>query len=116
MKKLLLLIGSILFCIGNVYAQGTCATLDCVANGLMPQVAEIINTLGGLSYIFGIVFGIKAAFKLKEHSESKGQVKLNVPIIMLVAAVFFLALPSLLHMGIDTLSLSTPSTSNLGSY
>ena len=101
----------------NSYAQGTCATVDCIALALIPQTGAVINTVGGLSYIFGIVFGIKGAMKLKDYNESKGQqVKLAVPIVMIIAAACFLTLPSYMNMGIEALSLDTAGAKKLGQF
>lgn len=115
-KKILLTLG-LLSLIANSYAQGTCATVDCIALGLIPQTGAVMNMLGGMSYIFGIVFGIKGAMKLKDYNESKGQqVKLAVPIVMLIAAACFLALPSYMNMGIEALSLDTAGAKKLGQF
>lgn len=54
----------------------------------------IIPLMEGIAYVVGIGFIIKAAFKLKEHNESKGQVKLTVPIVLFVAGAIFVTLPT----------------------
>ncbi len=80
-------------------------TVASIANSMMGQLPGLEELMAGMSYIFGIIFGIKAILKFKEHNESKGQVKLAVPIAMVVAAALFLALPSTLKIGTDTLGL-----------
>jgi Ca2+/Na+ antiporter len=87
----------------NALAQST--TLEDVANGLIPQLGNGVGPLlGALSYIFGIAMGVKGAIKLKEHNESKGQqVKLQTPIMFLLASAMFLALPAFINIGISTL-------------
>jgi hypothetical protein len=93
------------------YADGT--TIADIANRLVaPLSIGSIELMGALAYIFGIALAIKGILKLKEVNESKGQVKLNVPIIILVAAVFFLMLPTLLKTGENTLGLNNATQSS----
>lgn len=80
-------------------------TVASIANSMMGQLPGVETLMVSMSYIFGIVLGIKGILKLKEHNESKGQVKLGVPIAMIVASALFLALPSTLKTGKDTLGL-----------
>ena len=61
--------------------------------GQLPGIADILSIV---AYLGGIGFGIKAALKLKEHNESKGQVPISQPITMAVVAALLLALPTLL--------------------
>lgn len=74
-----------------------------VTNGLLPQMGGIADLLSSLSYLAGIGFGIKAALKLKEHNESKGQVSISAPITMAVVAALLIALPSLLSMSAEAI-------------
>ena len=85
------------------YAQ----TLGDVADGLLNFIPGIIDVVSGLAYISSIGFFIKAALKLKEHTESKGQVKLHIPLIYFLTAVFLFTLPSLIGVGLVTLGLGT---------
>jgi uncharacterized membrane protein (UPF0136 family) len=85
------------------YAQEA-TTLADVANALIPEIHSVAPVLAALSYVAGIMSGIKGALKLKEYNESKGQqVKLTVPIVLIVASAMFLALPTLINTGISTL-------------
>lgn len=86
-------------------------TICSMVNSFLPEISGIEPLMFSLSYIFGLTLGIKAAFKLREHNESKGQVKLSVPIMMLIAAAMFLSLPTLMDSGISTLGLGTASQS-----
>jgi hypothetical protein len=74
-----------------------------VTNGLLPQMGGIADLLSSLSYLAGIGFGIKAAMKLKEHNESKGQVSISAPITMAVVAALLIALPSLLSISAEAI-------------
>lgn len=67
--------------------------------GQMPGIAEVLSAV---AYIGGVGFGIKAALKLKEHNESKGQVPLSQPITLGIVAALLLALPSFLTTGKET--------------
>lgn len=116
MKNKILLIILTFFTSSISYAQ-SCQTLDCVANALIPQVEGVFGALMILSYIFGLVFGIKGVLKLKDWNESKGQqTKLSVPIIMLVAAACFITLPSFINLGVETLSLDKAGAKKFGNY
>lgn len=98
------------------YAQATCSTIDCIALALIPQVTGVMEALMVLSYILGIVFGIKGVLKLKEHSESKGQVKINIAFIMIIASACFISLPSLINIGVETMQLDTAGAKKFGNY
>lgn len=108
MKKILFLF---LTSISLNALAGTSLTVAQIADAINTgQLGGISDLMGSLSYVFGIAFGVKAAFKLKEHSDSKGQTKLHVPILFAIAAALFLALPSTLKVGLGTVGLkSTPS-------
>ena len=70
--------------------------LKAVTNTVHEQLPGIADILSAVSYLAGIGFGIKAALKLKEHNDSKGQVPISAPITMAVVAALLIALPSLL--------------------
>ena len=63
----------------------------------------VADLLSAVSYIGGVGFGIKAALKLKEHNESKGQTPLSQPITMGIVAALLIALPTFLKTATDTL-------------
>lgn len=70
--------------------------LKAVTSNLHGQLPGIADILSAVSYLGGIGFGIKAALKLKEHNDSKGQVPLSAPITMAAVAALLIALPTLL--------------------
>ena len=74
-----------------------------VTSGLLPQMSGVADLLSSLSYLAGIGFGIKAALKLKEHNESKGQVPVSAPITMAIVAGLLIALPSLLSISSEAI-------------
>lgn len=78
-------------------------TIDQIANNIIQQIDDLPGLFGGLSYVFGIVLGIKGILKLKEHNESKGQVKLGIPIAMILASAMFLAFPTFVKTGTGTI-------------
>ena len=59
----------------NVFAAAQ--TVDQIANSIIQQIDDLPGLFGGLSYIFGIVLGIKGILKLKEH-QIKIEEKLNL--------------------------------------
>lgn len=70
--------------------------LDKVTKNVTRQMPGIADVLSAVAYIAGIGFGIKAALKLKEHNETKGQVPLSQPMTLGIVAALLLALPSFL--------------------
>ena len=83
-------------------AQSTGGILT-VTSGLLPQMSGVADLLSALAYLSGIGFGIKAALKLKEHNESKGQVPISAPITMAVVAGLLISLPSLLNISSEAI-------------
>lgn len=115
-KKILLLLSISILSLNFAMAQTTCEDLACLANGLIPQVGSVLGFLNVLCYIFGITLGIKGVLKLRDVNESKGQVRIGVPIAILVAAACFISLPTAINMGIDTLSLGSFGAKKYGNY
>jgi len=92
----------ILLLISSSVFAGTSATVATIADGLVAQLQPGPNLMAAIAYVSGIVLGIKGVLKLKEHNESKGQVKLIIPIVLLLSAFLLLALPSASKSGIET--------------
>lgn len=113
MKKTLTALS--LFISSKAFADcGTASTVEDVSNCVYNNLTNVPALLGSFSYVIGIALGIKAVLKLKEHNETKGQTKLHIPIVLILASAFFLALPSLLKVGVHTFGFG--SGSNLGGY
>jgi hypothetical protein len=94
----------LMFFASPALAQNATTIAD-IANNLIPQLRTeggVVDLLAAISYLSGIGLGIKGILKLKEHSESKGQIGLSTPIFLLVAASMFMALPSFLNTGVST--------------
>ncbi len=77
--------------------------LNKVTGELKGQMGGVADLLSAVSYIGGVGFGIKAALKLKEHNESKGQTPLSQPITMGIVAALLIALPTFLKTATETL-------------
>ena len=77
--------------------------LNKVTGELKTQMGGVADLLSAVSYIGGVGFGIKAALKLKEHNESKGQTPLSQPITMGIVAALLIALPTFLKTATETL-------------
>lgn len=75
-------------------AQG----INRVTSTVKDQMPGVVDVLSAIAYIAGVGFGIKAALKLKEHNESKGQVPLSQPITLGIVAALLLALPTFLSV------------------
>ena len=104
MKKLLKNITYILLLLTITSNAAYAQTLESVVNSFLDN--QYLNNIGALmeavSYVAGIFFLIKCVLKLKEHNESKGQVKFFIPVLYFVAAACFLALPTFVNTGIET--------------
>jgi hypothetical protein len=57
----------------------------------------------GLSYLFGLLLGVVAIFKLREHVESPSQVPIWDPVKRFLAGGSFFALPTLIRATMETL-------------
>lgn len=83
-------------------AQATGGILT-VTNGLLPQMTGVADLLSALAYLSGIGFGIKAALKLKEYNDAKGQMPISAPITMAIVAGLLISLPSLLNISSEAI-------------
>ena len=86
-----------LVAIDPVMAQG----LDRITNPVKSQLPAVADVLSIIAYIAGVAFGIKAALKLKESNENKGQVPLSQPITLAIVAGILLALPTMLSVATE---------------
>lgn len=84
-------------------AFGQATTLADVANALIPQVADTSMLFSAIAYVCGIGLTIKGVLKLKEFNETKGRdVKMQTPIMLIIAGAMLLALPSFINIGVTT--------------
>lgn len=84
-------------------------TVADVSNNVFNQLSSgggVLSMMEAFAYVMGVFLGVKAALKLKEHNESKGQIKLHVPIILCVASAIFLAMPTAISVGYQFLGLN----------
>ena len=81
--------------------------LNKVTGELKGQMGGVADLLSAVSYIGGVGFGIKAALKLKEHNESKGQVKLTAALLYFVAGGILLGLPTAIKYGQGTVGVKS---------
>ena len=80
-------------------AQG----LNRITNPVKAQLPAVADVLSIIAYIAGVAFGIKAALKLKESNESKGQTPLSQPITLAIVAGILLALPTMLSVATESI-------------
>ena len=76
--------------------------LDRITTPVKTQLPVVADVLAIIAYIAGVGFGIKAALKLKESNESKGQVPLSQPITLAIVAGMLLALPTMLSVATES--------------
>lgn len=104
----LVFVGLMLFAL-SANAQGVPSnmTVGDVAVAIKGQLPGVLNVMEAIAYIGGLGLGFKGILKLKENNESKGQVKLATPILMIIASVILLALPTAINTGVIGLGLNT---------
>lgn len=90
------------FLTGNALAD-TETGLGRISTNVASGLRSVIEVISIFAYLGGLAFGVKAALKLKEHNETKGQVPLSQPVITAVVAAFLIALPSLLNVAAETM-------------
>jgi hypothetical protein len=111
MKKYFFLILLVLLFSEQALAS-SCETLDCIVDGFVPQLEASKSLISSISYIAGLIFGYKGIVKLKEHNESKGQVKLSVGLLYLISCALLVGLPTVIVKGRQTVGLSTSVGNN----
>lgn len=87
--------------------------LNVVTTNLGTQMGGIVNVISSVSYIIGVALGVKAALKMKESNESKGQVPISNAIVLALVAAVLLTLPSFLKTGRETVFGSTTKGTEL---
>lgn len=75
-----------------------------MTSNVVTSVQDLPNLISIVCYIAGLAFGVFGIFKLKEHVENPGQVKLKDAIIRLAVAGLLLSLPFLLSVMTNTFS------------
>lgn len=105
MKKIIGI--SLLLLSSAAFAGSTSSkTVADVANTVITSIDGVPDLMAAISYVSGIVCGIKGILKFKENNESKGQVKMTVPIILMAASAIFLSLPTIIKIGTQTIGVS----------
>lgn len=66
---------------------------------------KIMTLVSGTAFVVGIALSLKAAFALKEYSESGGRTQLKTPIVTLLAGVMLVSFPETISMATETISL-----------
>lgn len=100
----------------NFAFAGSCETLDCAIEGLLPHMTATEDVISTVAYIAGVVFVYKSILKFKENNESKGQVKLTWAILYFVAGGLLLGLPSVIKAGRETVSVKGTYDRNTSTY
>ena len=85
-----------------------------ITDTVKDQLPEVVDVLAIVAYIAGVGFGIKAALKLKESNETKGQVPLSQPITLVIVAGVLLALPTMLKVATESVFGSNKKTEMTG--
>lgn len=72
---------------------------DHITKDQLPAVAGIF---GGLMYLAGSIFGVKAALQLRDNTENPQQTRLSKPLTSMAVSGSLLALPGFMEMFSDT--------------
>lgn len=96
-----------------VFAQAG-GTLGSVVGNTVNSLSTTPGLLTGLSYLMGVILGIMAIYKLKEHVESPGNVPIWDSVKRFLAGGGFFALPGVLRAAYNTLGLGITDQSNTG--
>lgn len=101
-------LGAVIIALYSAHAMAaTDATVESIARSLIPQLKSVGGLMMIFSYVAGFGMGVMGILKLKEQSESKGQIKLMAPVILLVCAALLVVLPTVIDMGIVTIGFNT---------
>lgn len=95
-----------------VFAAG--GTLGSVVGNTVTSLQDTPGLLTGISYLMGVILGIMAIYKLKEHVESPGNVPIWDSVKRFLAGGAFFALPGVLRAAYNTLGLGITDQSNTG--
>lgn len=83
-------------------SEANATTVADMANTLLDNVKTLPRFIVVVAYIMGIVCGIQSALKFKEFNESKGQVKVSVPIYYAIGSALLIGVPLSLQTGLDS--------------
>lgn len=83
-----------------VFAQ---TIADVVTPLFSGKLTGIFSVMEGISYIAGVGLTIKGIMKLREMSESRGQIKLHNALIFILGGVLLVFMPALMNVGTKTL-------------
>jgi len=76
---------------------------DVVAPLYGGSLKGIFDVLEGACYVAGIALAIKGVVKLKDMSESRGQIKLHNALIFIIGGALLVCMPALMSVGTKTL-------------
>lgn len=114
MNNLKINLGILLLSVLAIPMGANAQTVADVANTIKTNIQGLPSLIGVICYIFGVGCGVMAALKLKEHNETKGQVKMFIPIAYAMGSAFLLAMPTVMNVGLGTFGYS--KTQKYGNY
>ena len=99
-KKKYLYILTGLFFSNNTFARSS------TVGEMFYNTGSQLSTTGELfrmiCYLIGLVLGIFGVLKIKEYSDNPGKMSIKEPLIRLLAGGFFIALPTLIYIIIES--------------
>jgi ABC-type spermidine/putrescine transport system permease subunit II len=79
--------------VGGTSAAFATSDLSDIAQNIQQSITNVPGLISALAYSLGLLFGVMAMLKFKEHVESPQQVPLREPVIRLLAGGALFALP-----------------------
>lgn len=81
------------------------ATIGDIADHASSYVPDMTDLMSAIAYVAGVGFGIMSALKLKENADTNGKSGMAKPIIYFICCAIFIALPSYINMGTESVGL-----------
>lgn len=77
-------------------------TMGWVLNNFTEQISSIDGLLSVICFVVALCFGIAGVVKIRDHLEQPSKVTIREPLMRLLAAAFFVSLPTIVIVIIDS--------------
>jgi hypothetical protein len=78
-------------------------SIDVMVKNTQNNLSAMSDIISSVSYLIGVMFGIKASLAFKEHAEDPDRIPLSKPIVYMMLAAMLVALPEFLRVGVNTI-------------
>lgn len=105
--KILLFVASlVLFSLGTSFAFAQAETVGDIARAISNPLKRLDVLFIVFCYVSGLILTIIGCFKLKEHSDSKGQTKLATCLLYIIAGTCLLSIGGVLQIGSEIMGVA----------